>query len=157
MAEELNAGLLMQIAFRSMEQRVLAALADAGFADITAAQARLVAQIDADGTRLTELADRARVTKQTAGFLVDQVQRAGYARRTPDPADRRARLVTLTDRGRAVAAFANAVAGEVEREWAEHLGATAMRQLRDALTRLRLLAEPAADPPPPPAARRTGA
>ncbi|MFC8045381.1 MarR family winged helix-turn-helix transcriptional regulator [Nocardia sp. NPDC057353] len=144
MAEELNVGLLMQIAARAMEQRVLAALAASGFGDITVAQARVVAQVDRDGTRLTTLAERAQVTKQTAGFLVDQVERGGYVERVPDPSDRRARLVLLTARGRAAADFGNAVAAEVEREWAAHLGAADMRGLRAALTRLRALIEPEA-------------
>jgi DNA-binding MarR family transcriptional regulator len=142
MAEELNVGLLMQAAFRSMEQRVLTALAGAGFGDITVAQARIVAQVDADGTRLTELAARARITKQTASFLVDQVERAGYVERVPDPGDRRARLVRLTDRGRRVSAFAGSVADRVQQEWAEHLGPEAMRNLRQAVTSLRLITDP---------------
>ncbi|BDT90346.1 MULTISPECIES: MarR family winged helix-turn-helix transcriptional regulator [Nocardia] len=142
MAEELNVGLLMQIAFRAMEQRVLSALAESGFGDLTVAQARIVAQIDAAGTRLTELAERAQITKQTAGFLIDQVERAGYVTRVPDPSDRRARLVRLTDRGERAAGFANSVAQRVEREWSAHLGAEAMGQLRRALHRLREITDP---------------
>jgi DNA-binding MarR family transcriptional regulator len=141
-AEELNVGLLMQIAFRAMEQRVLTSLAEAGFDDITVAQARIVAQIDAAGTRLTELAERAQVTKQTASFLVDQVERAGYVERVPDPSDRRARLVRLTDRGQRAAEFANSVAERVQQEWAAHLGPKAMRSLRQALDRLREITDP---------------
>ena len=145
MAEELNIGLLMQIAFRAMEQRVLRALADSGFGDISVAQARIVAQIDAAGTRLTELAERAQITKQTASFLIDQVERAGYVKRVPDPSDRRARLVQLTDRGRQVTDFANSVADRVQREWSAHLGPEAMRSLRQALNRLREITDPYAD------------
>jgi DNA-binding MarR family transcriptional regulator len=145
MAEELNVGLLMQIAFRAMEQRVLTALAESGFSDISVAQARIVAQIDAAGTRLTELAERAQITKQTASFLVDQVERAGYVKRVPDPSDRRARLVRLTDRGRRVTDFANSVADRVQREWSAHLGPEAMRSLRQALNRLREITDPYAE------------
>jgi DNA-binding MarR family transcriptional regulator len=142
MADEPNVGLLMQIAFRAMEQRVLAALTESGFGDITVAQARIVAQIDSAGTRLTELAERAQITKQTASFLVDQVERAGYAQRVPDPGDRRARLVRLTDRGRRAADYANSVADRVQQEWADHLGTTGMRGLRRTLTRLREITDP---------------
>lgn len=145
MAEELNVGLLMQIAFRAMEQRVLTALAESGFGDISVAQARIVAQIDAAGTRLTELAERAQITKQTTSFLIDQVERAGYVERVPDPSDRRARLVRLTDRGRRVTDFANSVADRVQREWSAHLGPEAMRSLRQALNRLREITDPYAE------------
>jgi DNA-binding MarR family transcriptional regulator len=145
MAEELNVGLLMQIAFRAMEQRVLRALAESGFGDISVAQARIVAQIDAAGTRLTELAERAQITKQTTSFLIDQVERAGYVKRVPDPSDRRARLVQLTDRGRRVTDFANSIADRVQREWSAHLGPEAMRNLRQALNRLREITDPYAE------------
>jgi hypothetical protein len=47
------------------------------------------------GARITDLAERAQVTKQTAGFLVDQLERAGYVRRVPDPRDARASATQL--------------------------------------------------------------
>src|ERR1700722_6519182 len=96
---EPNLGLLCYIASRAMEARVFDALAAAGFDDITTAQGRGFARIDPAGTRVTELAVRAGITKQTAGFLVDQLERAGYVRRAPDPADARARLVQIAPRG----------------------------------------------------------
>ncbi|WP_246023687.1 MarR family winged helix-turn-helix transcriptional regulator [Nocardia yunnanensis] len=132
----------MFIAARSMEQRTFAALAEAGYGDITVAQSRVAARIGPEGTRLTELAEQAQVTKQTAGFLIDQLERAGYVRRVPDPTDARARLVRLTDRGSAMARFANGVSTAIESEWADHLGRTRMRQLRDIMTRLREITDP---------------
>src|SRR6185295_10245299 len=95
----LNIGLLCFIVQRAMEDRVLADLAAAGFDDVTVAQARVMARVGAKGTRITDLAEQARVTKQTVTFMVDQLERAGYVRRVPDPSDARARLVTFADRG----------------------------------------------------------
>jgi DNA-binding MarR family transcriptional regulator len=135
--DDLNAGLLMFVAYRAMEKRVLDAVVAAGYDDITLAQARVFQRIGPDGTRLGELAEQAQVTKQTAGFLVDQLERAGYVERTPDPADARARLVRVAKRGRAAGAVAAAVVAEVEDEWAAHLGARRMTQLREALGMLR--------------------
>lgn len=86
-------GLLLYLPHRELENRVFAALAEAGFDDVTPAQARVFHRIDRDGSRLTELAEAARITKQTAGFLVDQLERAGYVERGPDPTDARARLI----------------------------------------------------------------
>jgi DNA-binding MarR family transcriptional regulator len=80
---------------------VFEALAAAGFDDITTAQGRVFARIGPDGSRVTQLAEQAQVTKQTAGFLVDQLERAGYVRRVPDPADARARQVQIAPRGQA--------------------------------------------------------
>jgi DNA-binding MarR family transcriptional regulator len=137
-----NLGVLLFVAYRAMENAVLDALVAAGFDDITLAQARVFQRIAADGSRLTELAEAAQVTKQTAGFLVDQLERAGYVERTPDPRDGRARLVRVAARGqRAVRASAPVVAG-VEARWAEHLGPLRMAELRGALVALREITDP---------------
>ena len=141
-AGELNLGLLCYIASRGMETRVFDALAAAGFDDITTAQGRVFARIGPKGTRVTDLADQARITKQTAGFLVDQLERAGYVRRVPDPADARARLVQIAPRGEAAVAVARAAEAQVEAEWTRHLGKQAAGQLRRALTRLREITDP---------------
>ena len=135
--DEPNLGLLCYIAYRATETRVFEALAAAGFDDITTAQGRVFARIGPGGSRLTQLAEQAQVTKQTAGFLVDQLERAGYVRRVPDPADARARLVQIAPRGQASVAVARAAEGQVEAEWTRHLGSQAAGQLRRALTRLR--------------------
>jgi DNA-binding MarR family transcriptional regulator len=140
--DELNTGLLLFIPYRAMEQRVFRALAEAGFDDFTPAQARVMQRIGPDGTRLTELAEAAQVTKQTAGALVDQLERAGYVRRTPDPTDARARLVRIAERGAAAVPVADAVVAEVEAEWRVHLGERRWRQLREALSRLREVTDP---------------
>ncbi|MFI0352561.1 MarR family winged helix-turn-helix transcriptional regulator [Actinomadura sp. 9N407] len=142
MAENLNVGLLLFIPYRAVEQRVFAALAAAGHDDITLAQGRLLQRIDDGGSRVSELAEAAQVTKQTAGYLVDQLERAGYVERTPDPSDARARLVRLTERARALKPIGDAAVAEVEAEWAAHLGRRRMEQLHDTLTRLREITDP---------------
>jgi DNA-binding MarR family transcriptional regulator len=139
---ELNTGLLLFIAHRAMENRIFEALAQAGFDDFTLAQARVMQRIGPDGTRLTRLAEAAQVTKQTAGHLVDQLERTGYVRRTPDPTDARARLVRLAGRGIAAQPVAAAVLAEVEGEWRDHLGERRWRQLREALAALREITDP---------------
>ena len=137
-----NLALLCSYPARAMEARVLAAMAEAGFDDITAAQGRIAARIGPGGTRLTDLAAQALVTKQTAGHLVDQLARAGYVERVPDPTDARARLVCTAERGRAVVALARRVEAEVEAEWTAHLGEEATATLRATLTRLRAVTDP---------------
>ncbi|WP_369136878.1 MarR family winged helix-turn-helix transcriptional regulator [Modestobacter versicolor] len=138
---EPNTGLLLFYPYRALESRVLAALADAGFA-VTLAQARLLQRVAEGGSRLTDLAAQAQVTKQAAGGLVDQLERQGLVERVPDPSDGRARLVRLAARGQAAAALAAPVVTAVEAEWAAHLGPEAMAALRAALTRLREITDP---------------
>ncbi|GLH95965.1 MarR family winged helix-turn-helix transcriptional regulator [Phytohabitans aurantiacus] len=138
----LNLGLLLFIPYRAMESRVFAALAEAGFGDVTPAQARVFQRIAPGGSRLTDLAEQAQITKQSAGFLVDQLERAGYVERVPDPTDARARLVRVSERGARSIPIAAAVVAEVEAEWEAHLGKQRARQLREALTRLREITDP---------------
>jgi DNA-binding MarR family transcriptional regulator len=140
--EELNLGLLLFIPYRAMESAVMAALAEAGFDDVTLAQARVFQRIGPEGSRLTDLAEAAQVTKQTVGFLVDQLERAGYVERTPDPSDGRARLVRVAERGEAAIRASAGVVAEVERQWTAHLGVRRTAQLREALTKLREITDP---------------
>lgn len=138
----MNLGLLLFIPYRAMEARVFATLAAAGFDDITPAQARVFQRIGPDGNRLTDLAEQAQITKQSAGFLVDQLERAGYVERVPDPADARARLVRIAERGAKAIPLAAQVVADVEAEWTAHLGARRAAQLRSILTDLRELTDP---------------
>lgn len=138
----MNTGLLLYIPYRWMENRVIAALAEAGYADITTAQMKIVQRIGPQGTRLTELAEQAQVTKQTAGFLVDQLEKGGWVERVPDPSDRRARLVRIAGRGEEALPVAAAAVAQAEAEWEAHLGAPRMSQLRGILGELREITDP---------------
>lgn len=132
---------LMFVSYRAMDERVREAMRDAGY-DVTVAQARIAQRIAEDGTRLTELADRAQVTKQTASLLVAALEREGLVERVPDPDDGRARLIRLSARGRQAAQRAMEVVIGVEREWAEHLGPELTDRLREGLVRLREVTDP---------------
>ncbi|RNL63360.1 MarR family transcriptional regulator [Nocardioides marmoriginsengisoli] len=132
----------MFIAFRSAEARIVADVAAAGFDDLTLAQGRVAARIGPNGTRLTDLAEQAQITKQSAGFLVDQLEKAGYVERVPDPTDARARLVRLAPRGAAVQARARRTERAIERDWERHLGKEQMEALRSALEALREITDP---------------
>ena len=137
MDRELPASLLMFIASRSAANRIFEALQQRGFDDVTIAQARLMMGVDPEGTRLSVLAARAQIAKQTATALVDKLERAGYVERVPDPTDARARLVRVAPRGAAAVATGARIIADVEAEWAAHLGRGRTTQLRETLTRLR--------------------
>ena len=139
---EPNVGILLFLPYRAMEARVFEGLAAAGFDDFTPAQARVFARIAPNGSRLTDLAAQAGITKQSAGFLVDQLERAGYVDRVPDPADGRARLVRIAERGARSVEVSGRIVVEVEAEWTAHVGAARMAQLREILTDLREITDP---------------
>lgn len=138
---DISLGVLLFIPYRHLEQRILAGLAASGH-PITLAQARFAQRIDDAGSRLTQLAESAQVTKQTAQFLVDQLESAGYVERAPDPADARAKLVRITPRGHDVIATATAIQSAIEQEWRDHLGPTAYDDLFASLSRLREITDP---------------
>ncbi len=135
-------GILLFVANRALEQRAFEAVVAAGITDITLAQARVAARIAPGGTRVSDLALQARVTKQSAAFLVEQLEAAGYVERVPDPTDRRARLVRLTPRAQRVAQAADAEVERVLAEWAEHVGEERLRQVYETLRDLRQITDP---------------
>ena len=132
---------LMFVSYRAMDERVQRAMREAGY-DVTVAQSRLAQRIADEGSRLTELADRAQVTKQTASLLVAALEREGLVERVPDPSDGRARLIRMSARGREAAMQAMQVVIGVEQEWTEHLGPELAGQLREGLVKLREITDP---------------
>lgn len=145
--EGTNTGLLLYYPYRDMEIRVVEALHAAGFADLSYAQARIFQRIGPEGTRLVQLAEQARVTKQTASLLVQAMEEEGYVARRPDPADARARLVTIAERGRAAQVVAAGVVAEVEEQWRRKLGARRYAALRRALAELHAVSGDARSTP----------
>ena len=142
MTRELPSSLLMFIAARAAADRIFRAMQHAGFDDVTLAQARLMMGIDPEGTRLSVLAARGQIAKQTATALVDRLERSGYVERVPDPTDGRATLVRMTRRAEAALPLARAEEDRIEAEWRAYLGTERMDQLREALTALRDITDP---------------
>lgn len=138
---EPSLGILLFVAHRELERRVLDGMRAAGF-DVTLAQSRVFQRLDEGGSRITHLAESAGVTKQTAGYLVDQLEEAGFVERVPDPSDARARLVRVTSRGREAVAVARPIEAQVYAEWAAYVGVRDFERLADTLARLRPITDP---------------
>jgi DNA-binding MarR family transcriptional regulator len=97
-----------------------------GHAETRIAHVGLTRNLDVEGTRLTELARRASMSKQAMGELVDQCTELGLVERTADPSDRRARIVRFTPAGQVwLDSFRDAV-DVAEREMRAELGKTTM-------------------------------
>jgi DNA-binding MarR family transcriptional regulator len=116
-------------------------LTAAGYSDVRPAHFTVFQHMPPEGIRLTSLADAALLTKQSMGYLVDDLEARGYVERVPDPADRRAKLVRLTARGRAVDVTVRSVIRQVEAEWAARLGEDEYRQLTHLLRALIAILE----------------
>jgi len=134
--ERPNLGILLRIPFQEVVQRVGAGLAEAGFDDLRPAHTAVFQHIEAGGSRLTDLAERAQITKQSMGYLVDYLEQRGYVERRPDPSDRRVALICLTDRGWEEVREALKIIARIEQDWARGLGKARMEQLRALLSEL---------------------
>jgi DNA-binding MarR family transcriptional regulator len=145
--QPINLGVSLIIPYRHMEDRIFRAIQDAGIDDWTLAQARVFQRVAPDGSRLTDLADQAQMSKQSAGVLVDQLERLGYVRRVPDPTDGRARLIVIEDRGRRAAEVATATLNEILSEWKAYLGTRNFMLLQQILDQLREITDPYAQNP----------
>jgi len=73
------------------------------------------------------------MTKQSVGEVTSDLEQRGYLERVPDPSDGRAKIIRLTDRGRAAQALGQGVIDEIEQEWAERFGEERIAGFRDAL------------------------
>ena len=131
-----NLAILLREPFRAGTELLHERLAERGHAAVRPPHGAVLQYLDDDGTQVSELARRAHVTKQSMGELVAHLERHGYVERVADPADRRAKLVRATPRGREVYAIAREVVAELEARWTAHLGAARMRQLRALLEEL---------------------
>jgi DNA-binding MarR family transcriptional regulator len=136
-----NVGILLRGRYQEVVERVSAGMAEAGFDDLRPAHSVVFQHIKAEGSRLTDLAERAQITKQSMGYLVDYLEERGYLERRPDPTDRRAALVCLTERGWAQVRAALAIIAALEAEWTRALGKKRMEQLRELLTELASASE----------------
>ena len=96
---ELDLRYLLLDAFRALDREIEAALEDRGVGELRPSQAATLLLVDRGGTRLSDMAQRAEVTKQAMMQLVDDLQEMGCVRRVPDPEDARAKFVRLTAKG----------------------------------------------------------
>ena len=129
-------GLLVRLIYQHHSQDIQTALADAGFDDITPAHANVFSFVPDHGISVSDLAELAHVRKQTMGQAVEQLEQLGYIQRRPNPADRRSRLVFLTDRGASVRPTTHAAATQVEQHWAQLTSPAELEALRTSLQHL---------------------
>jgi DNA-binding MarR family transcriptional regulator len=125
----------------SAAERALAAdledgLRAAGYTDLRAAHAQVFVAIDVEGSRLTDLAARAGMTKQAMGELVRYLEQHRYLDVEPDSRDRRAKLIRPTAEGLRAHEVCVSTVGETDRRLAERIGEQALRELRAQIRRI---------------------
>ncbi|WP_327149739.1 MarR family winged helix-turn-helix transcriptional regulator [Nocardia sp. NBC_01329] len=125
---------LMYRLTRATSVRLATAFTAAGMTDLHPRHAlQLFPPLLAGGQRVSELAPRIGVTRQATAQVVGTLERGGYLIRAADPTDRRAKLICLTDRGRAAFGILRDSMVAVERDWARILGAGRAAEFRETL------------------------
>jgi DNA-binding MarR family transcriptional regulator len=134
-SHQLPTSALLRTAYNALAARVYASVVSGTeFDDHRPSHGNVMEQLELeDGLRLTDIAARAGITAQSAGELVDDLESKGYLERRPDPFDRRAKRIYLTERGQKSTRRGRRAQAEVETSLAELLGEQRYRLLRSIL------------------------
>jgi DNA-binding MarR family transcriptional regulator len=131
-------GRLLLFVFSAYEERMLASYRAAGFPEVRQAHFNVSRHIDiANGSRISDLATRAGVTKGAMGQLVADCERLGLVTLSADPADARAKIVELSKRGRALMDVTRRASRRIEGEFSKLVGAQEFAAVRAGLIHLR--------------------
>ena len=128
--------MLMRTGHHRVMEYVQARLEQLGFDDIRPAHMAIFQNLGPDGARIGELAERAKLTNQSVGYLVDYLEEHGYVERRPDPRNRRATLVCFTERGWDEADACARILDHLDEELARRMGAAKIQQLQGLLAEI---------------------
>jgi DNA-binding MarR family transcriptional regulator len=120
----------------SIHEELFTRLAEQGHPDLRRRHAVVLAYLDEDGIRATELARLSGRHKQVVGRLVDELEDLGYIERRPDPSDRRAKLVVPTKRGLEQLRIGDQIVAEIEHRHAAAAGPKVYAEFRNILRAL---------------------
>ena len=135
--DALMIGALLSLPMQVISRRVAAALAE-HFPDYRPTYEPVFQWCKPEGSRLTELAERVGVTKQSMGEIIDALEQRGYVERVPDPTDGRAILIRRTELGWEINRVARQLVGEIQQEWMRAVGEEQFGHLLHLLRRLAL-------------------
>ncbi|GAA2693055.1 MarR family winged helix-turn-helix transcriptional regulator [Actinoplanes palleronii] len=131
--ESPDLGMLAARLLFSLQSELFRRGAELGFGDLRPQYGAVLAYLDEEGSRQTELTRLAGRNKQTIGAILDELEKLGYVSRVPDPADRRARLIVPTARGREWMDLSDGIVADIERRHSAELGAATYAAFRETL------------------------
>jgi DNA-binding MarR family transcriptional regulator len=137
---------LFDIAHEAFFEDFRVELEQTEFGDIRPTHGCIFRFVGGSGMRLTMLAQMAGMTKQSVGEIVDDLVARGYVKRIPDPEDKRAKLICLTEKGERAQATGRALFAKVEEQWKERYGERRIEQLRKLLEEIAANEAPGAAP-----------
>lgn len=139
-APEPDLGMLAGQLMRALQEELFETLGEQGHPDVRPRHGLVLAFLEPEGVRATDLSTRSGQHKQIIGTIVDELVGLGYVRREPDPADRRAKRVVPTEHGLDEIAKAHAILAAIEHRLEQALGAQRFAMFREVfqdVTRLQ--------------------
>jgi DNA-binding MarR family transcriptional regulator len=129
-------GVLSAHLLAGFQRELFTRLAAVGHERLRPRHGGVMAYLDVDGTRASELAERSGMHKQVIGTLVDELESLGYVTRQPDPVDRRAKLVVPTELGRDQIVQARRIITDIEGSFAQKVGAARFAAFKDVFVEI---------------------
>jgi DNA-binding MarR family transcriptional regulator len=136
MDEYINTGAYLRILWDELRCNMEHQLKEKGFSDISPSHGWIFHNTKEEGTRITELAAIAKITKQSMSALVAQLEKTGYVKKKIDPTDKRAWLLVLTPKGKKVKETGQEINYSYEKKWEQKLGKKEYNQFRELLIKL---------------------
>ena len=124
------------LAGRAVAGEVVRRMEAAGYPEIRPSHSPVFGALPPEGARLTQMAERAQMTKQAMGELIDDLVGLGLVTRVPDPDDKRAKIVRFTAKGLRAAETGRRLYEDIERDLARRLGRAEMKLVREALVEI---------------------
>jgi DNA-binding MarR family transcriptional regulator len=115
---------------------VTRAMHERGFPGIRLVHIALIRNVDENGTRISDIARRAGMTKQATGQLVAEFVDLGYIRLVPDPEDGRAKIARYTAKGKRLLVAIVASIEATEDAVSAAIGTRALAALKTTLGRM---------------------
>lgn len=136
MEEYINTGAYLRIIWDELRYNMEQQLIEKGFTDVSPSHGWVFHHTKEEGSRITELAAIAKITKQSMSALVAQLENAGYVKKKADPTDKRAWLLVLTPKGKKVKETGQEINYAFEKTWEQKLGRKDYSQFRQLLIKL---------------------
>jgi DNA-binding MarR family transcriptional regulator len=136
MSSYTNTGVYLRTLWDELRYNLELHLKENGYDDISPSHGWIFHNTGEDGSRITDLAARARITKQSMSVLVAQLENGGYVKKLPDPNDKRAWILVLTAKGKKIKSLGQQINYAFEEEWKKKLGEKDYNQFRQLLMRL---------------------
>lgn len=136
MDEYINTGAYIRTLWDDLRYNMEQQLKERGFEDVSPSHGWIFHHTKEEGSRITELAAIAKITKQSMSALAAQLEEMGYVTKKKDETDNRAWLLVLTPEGKKVKEAGQQINRQFEKQWEEKLGKEGYAQFRQLLIKL---------------------